>query len=45
VRAAAGFVNRDGDLAVGRAQHVQNDAALERPLGRRGNLLGLTGPG
>jgi hypothetical protein len=45
VRAAAGFVDRDGDLAVRRTQHVQDDAALERSSGGRGESLRPTGAG
>src|SRR5260221_13017491 len=45
VRAAARFVDRDGDLAMRRTQHVQDDAALERPSGGRGERLRRTSPG
>jgi len=45
VGAAAGFVDRDGDLAVRRTQYVQDDAALECPSGRRRALMGSVGPG
>jgi hypothetical protein len=45
VGAAAGFVERDGDLAVRRTQYVQDDAALERPSGRRDALLGSASSG
>jgi len=40
VAAAARLVDGDGDLAVRRAEDVQDDAALERPSGWRGALLG-----
>jgi hypothetical protein len=45
VRAAAGFIDRDGNLAMRRTQHVQDDAALERPSGGRGERLRRTSPG
>jgi len=45
VGAAAGFVERDGDLAVRRTQYVQDDAALERPAGWRGTLVGSASSG
>jgi hypothetical protein len=45
VGAAAGFVDRDGDLAVRRTQYVQDDAALECPTGRRRTLVGTVGAG
>ena len=45
VGAAAGFVERDGDLAVWRTQYVQDDAALERPSGWRGAFLGSASAG
>jgi hypothetical protein len=45
VGAAASLVERDGDLAVRRTQHVQDDAALERPSGWRGAFLGSASTG
>jgi hypothetical protein len=45
VGAAARLVERDGDLAVRRTQYVQDDAALERPSGWRGALLGSASSG
>jgi hypothetical protein len=45
VGAAAGFVERDGDLAVRGTQYVQDDTALERPSGWRGALLGSASSG